>query len=362
MTGKAGFENHFVVTGGAGFIGSHMVDFLLDHYPTGAITCLDKISYASDFLLRNLKQAQRTAIFKFEKIDLAGDLEAVKSVFKRRMGAESSSVTIFNFAAESCVDRLFSDPVFFTRNNIMATQNVLEAVRILISEGSFCADRISIIHVSTDEVYGEQDVGAVASENASLHPSNPYAASKAACDLIVGAYVKSYHLPVTVVRANNIYGPRQYPEKLIATTLDLLRLSKPETGIDVSRRIVLHGKGQHKRRYLHVLDFVRAVDLILSYAIKTGESGEIYNIGTDEEWSNKDLVEMICQRYVNLVHGVDIRDFSMYYRYGQDRLYNDSRYSIDCSKVSSLGWKPEISVQDGVTEMIRVMAGSAGNK
>ncbi|KAM9939491.1 hypothetical protein OXX80_001016 [Metschnikowia pulcherrima] len=356
MVGKVAPRSHFIVTGGAGFIGSHMVDFLLDSYPASTVTCLDKLSYATHNSLHNLQSAQNHNNFRFEKIDLAESHEDIRVILRRKID-EYDAITIFNFAAESCVDQSFDNPIFFTKNNILATQNVLEAARIIIHENPSYASRIQVVHISTDEVYGEQGIDEEVDETSPLHPSNPYAATKAACDLIIEAYVKSYKLNVAIVRGNNVYGPRQFPEKLIATTLEKLKYAKPDSGIEADQRIIIHGDGSHRRRYLHVRDFVRAVDFVSRNSRKSHHSGEVYNVGTNDECTNKALVEMICRNFMKIVHGADIQDFFKFYYFGKNRLYNDSRYSIDTGKMLDLGWSAEVSLADGITELIKEVMG-----
>lgn len=351
MDGPVFFKRHFIVTGGAGFIGSHMVDFLLENYPESIVTCLDKLSYASDYLLENLEKAQKYPNFRFVKLDLAEDVIAIQEILLRDCEL-FDAVTIFHFAAESCVDHSFMEPLFFTKNNILATQNLLEAVRMANKHDH---SKFDIIQISTDEVYGEQSLSGCVNERSCLEPSNPYAATKAACDLITGAYVKSYNLKISTIRANNVYGPRQHSEKLIAATLHHLQYANLGVGLDSNELITIHGNGQHRRRYLHVSDFVRGVDIVERNARSTGNFGETYNIGTEDEWKNIDMVQMICRVYMWIIFLEKVHDFTNFYRLGKDRLYNDSRYSMNTGKISQLGWRPEISLEEGITKMILKM-------
>ncbi|GEQ69683.1 hypothetical protein JCM33374_g3357 [Metschnikowia sp. JCM 33374] len=355
MAGSVESRQHFIVCGGAGFIGSHMVDFLLEKYPESTITCIDKLSYASRFSTQNLKVAKSLRNFNFKQIDLAGFASEVEEAVQWEIH-KFEKVTIFNFAAESSVDRSFLDPLFFTKNNILSTQNILEALRHITEKTPSHGAKFSMVQISTDEVYGEQDTGEMVCEDAQLDPTTPYAATKAACDLIIGAYFKTYKLPVTIIRANNVYGPRQYPEKLIAVTLDHLRYAKAGSGLGLDKLITIHGSGKHKRSYLHVKDFVRAVDVVETNTRAQGQFGETFNIGGNDEWSNVELVEMVCSVYMRMIHSEDILDFSRFYRNGKDRLYNDSRYSIDTKKILKLGWQPEISLKTGIAWLVKEVA------
>lgn len=345
------FRQLFVVAGGAGFMGSHAVDYLLAHYPHCRVTCIDKLSYATKFLTANLQGALTHENFELVNLDLAGSFSDVEAVVERALLCAPFSV-VLNFAAESCVDQSFTDPVYFTRNNILATQNLLEISRKFLLKYASRAGNFAFLHISTDEVYGEQGLSETVSEEVALHPSNPYAATKAACDLIIEAYVKSYRLPVTVLRSNNVYGSRQFPEKLVAVALEALKHAST-IGLSLDQRIPIHGDGSNTRRYIHVKDFSRAVDILLR-RIQRGESfgGEIFNVGTNDEVDNLSMVKSICSNYMRIKHGVQDVDFSQFIRYTEDRQYNDARYATDFSKLASLGWSQEVDLNEGLTDLI----------
>lgn len=342
----------FVVAGGAGFMGSHMVDFLLRTYPDCQVTCIDKLTYATKFLTANLQNAMKAQNFRFVQLDVAESSLELHSVVAEALAAAPFSA-VLNFAAESCVDLSFADPLHFTRNNILATQNLLECAREFLRANPLRQLSFAFLHISTDEVYGEQGAAEKVDEQARLHPSNPYAATKAACDLIIGSYVMSFQLPVTLVRSNNVYGLRQYPEKLVSVALEALKHASPQKGLPEAERIPIHGTGRNTRRYIHVFDFVKGVDILLQRCWH-GEAtaGEIYNVGTDDEVDNISMVKSICSNYMRIKHGVEDVDYDRLIRFTDDRNYNDARYATDFSKLESLGWKQEVDLDRGLTELI----------
>lgn len=341
-----------LLTGGAGFMGSHLVDHLLAHYPECTVMCVDELSYACHYLMKNLSRAKRYQNFQFVQLDLAKDYEDLEKL------VESASVTtVFNFAAETCVDLSFEDPRHFITNNVLATLNLLECCRQLLRKKPHLQKRFHFIHISTDEVYGEQGGKISASENASLEPSNPYSASKAACDLIIHAYVSSYKLPVTTLRPNNVYGTRQYPEKLVAVTLDALEHAEPNVELAEHLKIPVHGDGHYTRRYLHVADFVNSVDMVWTNARQLSSKGEfisghVFNVGTEDEVSNLDLISSICNVYMQQKFGINAC-MSHLIRFTKDRHYNDSRYATDLSKIRSIGWKQRVTLENGILELVK---------
>ncbi|ODV65367.1 putative dTDP-glucose 4,6-dehydratase [Hyphopichia burtonii NRRL Y-1933] len=317
------FEQRVLVTGGAGFIGSHFLNQVVPKYPRIHFTCIDKLSYAGN--LDNLSPIVNESNFSFIKFDLSTRLDSLIELLKSNKPDQ-----IINFAAESCVDRSFEDPLFFTLNNVIATQNLLEFVRLLCPSCHF-------IHISTDEVYGES-LNAILSESSNLRPSNPYAATKASIDLILQSYVSSFKLSVTIVRGNNIYGINQYPEKIIPISIQSL--------INLNRKVPVHGDGHYKRTYLYIQDFNDAIELLWLQK-KLG----IYNVGADsqDEIDNLSLIKLIYDK-INTKLG--LKNFESLIDFVHDRNYNDLNYSMDSSKIKSLGWESKIRLSKGLDIII----------
>jgi len=351
-------KERFLVTGGAGFMGSHMIDFLLESYPEATVICVDKLSYASNYLMVNLSRAKNHPNFEFIHLDMSTDYQELEDLVMgiSHSGAPDEPVTtVLNFASETCVDLSFEDPCFYTRNNIMATQNLLECCRMLLRKHPLHSDDFAFIHISTDEVYGEQNHLDSANEDSRLRPSNPYSATKAACDLIIHAYWQSFKMPIIILRPNNVYGPRQYPEKLVAVTLKALLHCKPNRELPKEYRIPIHGDGHYTRRYLHVSDLVRAVDMVRNKFRKAGHvkdwTGQIINIGTRDEIKNIDFVKEICDIYMKEKYGVEADLLKLVY-FSKDRQFNDARYATDLSKINQLGWKPNIKLDAGIRDLV----------
>jgi len=315
-------EHHFVpknilVTGGAGFIGSHVVIHLVKNYPQYNVVNLDKLDYCSS--LKNLQSIENAPNYKLIKGDiLCSDL--VSYVL------ESNSIdTILHFAAQTHVDNSFGNSIEITKNNILGTHVLLEASKVHGIQ--------RFIHVSTDEVYGEQateDEGSI--ETSVLEPTNPYAATKAGAEHLVKSYYKSFHLPVIITRGNNVYGPHQYPEKVIPKWINLLERNRP---------CCVHGDGSHRRSFLFVDDVTNAFDIVLHQ----GKIGEIYNIGTPFEISTKELAKLLVSKYG--------KNEDEYIQYQEDRPFNDCRYSIDASKLYTLGWRPTTDFDTGLDVTIK---------
>jgi UDP-glucose 4,6-dehydratase len=295
-----------VITGGAGFIGSHIVEHFARTYPTAEIVVLDKMTYAAD--IRNIFQLMREKRFHLT----VGNICDLDTCQRAVQGAH----LVIHAAAESHVDNSFGNSLEFTQTNVFGTHCLMEACR---HEG---VERI--IHVSTDEVYGEVLSG-TADENALLRPTNPYSASKAAAEMIISGYLRSYKLPVVMVRANNIFGIRQYPEKIIPKFMISLMMG---------RKLTLHGSGENRRHYLSAWDFAEALDILARF----GEVGGCYNIGTVEEYTNMEMASMISALF-----GLDAEDTVTHVT---DRPFNDFRYAVDWSLMASLGWKPKRSLRD----------------
>ena len=301
-----------LITGGAGFIGSHLVEALAEAYPEQRILVLDKMTYAADITyLAPLLEQHRVQLVMNDICDFETTRKLVQDC-----------ELVVHAAAESHVDRSFHSSILFTQTNALGTHTVMEACRD--------AGVPRIIHVSTDEVYGEVLSGDV-DETCALNPTNPYSASKAAAEMIVNGYRHSFKLPVIVVRANNVYGTRQFPEKLIPKCIMSL--------ID-GKRIPLHGDGRNVRHYLAAQDIASAVVLLA----QKGQLNEVYNIGSPNEYSNREVVQMLCEQF-------DV-GFDESVRFTADRPFNDRRYSISWDKISDLGWSPQHSLKHDIPTVV----------
>jgi UDP-glucose 4,6-dehydratase len=293
-----------VITGGAGFIGSHVTEEMVNAFPGTQIVVLDKMTYAADIsYILPLIQSKRIELSVGDVCDYHFCVELF-----------SDADLVIHAAAESHVDRSFHSSMLFTHTNAVGTHTVLEACRT--------AGVPKIVHISTDEVYGEVVTGA-RSESGLMNPTNPYSASKAAAEMIVNGYRHSFKLPITVIRANNVCGIRQFPEKLIPRAI--MALLTRET-------IPLHGSGTNTRHYLCAADFASALAVI----IDKGIANETYNIGSPDEFTNRQVAEMICDAF-----GYRPDD---HIRYVKDRPFNDRRYAVSWDKISNLGWKPQRSL------------------
>lgn len=307
-----------IVTGGAGFIGSNFVYYELKNHPGDEIICLDKLTYAGN--LETLSNAQNNPNFKFVRGDIA-DRDAVYKLFE----TEKPNVVV-NFAAESHVDRSIEDPELFLRTNIIGTSVLLDACK------KFGIERFH--QVSTDEVYGDLPLDRpdlFFTETTNLHTSSPYSASKAAADLLVQAYQRTYKIPATISRCSNNYGPYHFPEKLIPLMIINALHNK---------KLPVYGKGINVRDWLYVEDHCAAIDLI----IRRGTVGEVYNIGGHNERKNIDVVKTILKI---LGKGEDLIEFVT------DRKGHDQRYAIDPTKISNeLGWTPKTNFDEGIRKTI----------
>ena len=308
-----------LVTGGAGFIGSNFIYYQLEHHPEDQILCLDSLTYAGN--ITTLRGAMERPAMGFVRGDIT-DRETVFAVF-----ADYRPNIVVNFAAESHVDRSIKDPGLFLQTNVMGTQTLMDACL------QYGVDRFH--QVSTDEVYGDLPLGRPDlrfSESTPLCASSPYSASKAAADLLVGAYGRTFHLPATISRCSNNYGPCQFPEKLIPLMIAKAAADEP---------LPVYGKGENVRDWLYVADHCAALDKI----IRCGREGEIYNIGGHNEHSNLDVVKSILQvlgKPESLITFVD------------DRPGHDLRYAVDPEKIHrELGWSPATDFYDGIRSTIR---------
>jgi dTDP-glucose 4,6-dehydratase len=318
-----------LVTGGAGFIGSNFVHHWLQNHPQDRVVNLDKLTYAGN--LENLKDIDPTANYRFVPGDIC-DAGLINRLF-----AEEGIDHLVHFAAESHVDRSISGPEEFINTNIHGTFNLLEAAR---NAWGSDMDGCRFLHVSTDEVYGSLTAEAPAFvETTPFAPNSPYAASKAASDHLVRSYFHTYGLPVVTTNCSNNYGPYQFPEKLIPLVIMNSLEEKP---------LPVYGDGLNIRDWLHVDDHCRGIDRVL----QAGSLGETYNIGGCNEWTNIDIVRLVCATLDEMRPGATPR--SELITYVRDRPGHDQRYAIDAGKImEELGWKPEYTFEAGIRQTVR---------
>jgi dTDP-glucose 4,6-dehydratase len=330
------------VTGGAGFIGSHYINYVWHNYKHIRIINVDCLYYCAS--LFNIDACVREDVdrYKFRQINLA-DSTAVNDL--NMMFKEFGVTHVVHFAAQSHVQNSFGESLQYTQDNVVGTHNLLEASRQYAKLQLF-------VHVSTDEVYGESMIDAATdqhkTEQSILCPTNPYAATKAAAELIAQSYYHSFKLPLIITRGNNVYGPRQYPEKLIPRFIQLLR---------TDRKLTIQGDGSNLRSFIHVSDVCRAFDVI----IKHGCIGEIYNIGSNAE--NEYSVLDVAKLLIKMVKGVDVALHAStqnnaasdleWIEYVEDRPFNDKRYYISNDKLKQLGWDIQTDFIIGLTELVR---------
>lgn len=308
-----------LVTGGAGFIASHMVLRLLRRHPEYRVVVYDKMEYCSS--LRNLRAVEAHPNFRLVEGDIRDS-----GVLRQVLAAEAID-TVLHFAAETHVDNSFGNSLAFTLNNVYGTHVLLEACR--------CAGTVRrFLNVSTDEVYGEQSFGREKGdcELSKLEPTNPYSAAKAGAEMMVKAYVKSYGLPCITTRSNNVYGPHQFPEKVVPKFVMLA---------SGGHKLPVHGTGLVTRSYLYVEDVAEAFDIILH----RGVTGETYNVGSERERSVLDVARDIC----NCLG----KDFDALVEHVDDRRFNDRRYHIDDAKLRALGWEESTPWRDGLAKTIQ---------
>lgn len=317
-----------LITGGAGFIGSHVVRLMVNRYPHYSIVNLDKLTYAGN--LENLRDVESKSNYIFEKGDIL-DLDFLGQLFKKY-----PIEGVIHLAAESHVDRSLENPVAFAETNIIGTLNLLHAAKQ--SWAGNWADK-KFYQISTDEVYGSAEGSSLFTESTSIDPRSPYSASKASADHFVLAYHNSFGFPAVLSRCSNNYGPYHFPEKLIPLVINNIIHKNP---------LPVYGKGENIRDWLFVEDHAEAIDVIFHQA----KPGEVYNIGGNNEWKNIDVVKTLCAILDNKLNRADGESEKLI-TYVKDRPGHDLRYAIDSTKLQrELGWKPEVDFAVGLEKTV----------
>ena len=323
------FKKTVLITGGAGFIGSHVVRLFVNKYPDCLIVNLDKLTYAGN--LENLTDIEKASNYIFEKGDIA-DANYIQSLF-----AKYTFDGIIHLAAESHVDRSIVAPMEFVVTNVIGTVNLLNAAKDAWKESNYEEKRF--YHVSTDEVYGSLHDGSFFLEDTSYDPQSPYSASKASSDHFVRAYHNTYKLPVVLTNCSNNYGPNQFPEKLLPLFIN---------NIQHNKALPVYGKGENIRDWLFVIDHARAIDTVYH----EGKVGETYNIGGHNEWTNIDLIRLLCKQMDQKLGRVEGTSSTLI-SYVIDRAGHDFRYAIDATKIKNeLGWVPSVTFEQGLSTTI----------
>lgn len=321
-------EKTILITGGAGFIGSHVVRLMVNKYPGYKILNLDALTYAGN--LENLKEIENVPNYLFLKADIA-DEKKIREIF-----SEYKPDGVIHLAAESHVDRSISDPLAFVKANVLGTVNLLNAANDLWRD-NFKGKRF--YHISTDEVYGSLGSTGYFTEETPYDPRSPYSASKASSDHMVRAWYHTYNLPVVISNCSNNYGPNQFPEKLIPLAIN---------NIKHNRDIPIYGKGENVRDWLYVEDHAAAIDLIFH----EGRLGETYNIGGNNEWTNIDLIRKLCEVMDDALDR-EKGESARLITFVKDRAGHDKRYAIDSGKLmKELGWEPSLRFEEGIVKTV----------
>jgi dTDP-glucose 4,6-dehydratase len=317
-----------LITGGAGFIGSHVVRLFVNKYPGYEIYNLDALTYAGN--LENLKDVEHMPNYHFIKADIV-DASQMDTLFR-----EYKFEAVIHLAAESHVDRSITDPLAFVKTNILGTVNLLNSFREIWKDNF---EGKLFYHISTDEVYGTLGETGLFMETTAYDPNSPYSASKAGSDHFVRAYGETYGIPHVITNCSNNYGPNQFPEKLIPLFIHNIRNNRP---------LPVYGDGKYTRDWLYVIDHARAIDLVFH----EGKEGETYNIGGFNEWQNIDLIKILCKQMDEKLErepGTSEKLIS----YVTDRPGHDRRYAIDATKINEeLGWKPSVTFEEGLSKTI----------
>lgn len=319
---------NILITGGSGFIGSHLVRLMVNKYPNYNIVNLDKLTYAGN--PENIKDIENAPNYKFVQADIV-DKDVISKLFN-----EFKFDGVIHLAAESHVDRSISNPTEFIMTNVVGTLNLLNAAREIWKDDF--SDKI-FYHVSTDEVYGSLGDEGFFYEDTSYDPRSPYSASKASSDHIVRAYYHTFGLPIKISNCSNNYGSHQFPEKLIPLMIHNIQNNKP---------LPVYGEGLNVRDWLWVVDHARAIDVIFH----KGEVGETFNIGGHNEWTNIDLVHLLCDTMDEKL-GREKGSARKLITYVKDRAGHDLRYAIDASKIKEkLGWVPSVTFEEGLAKTV----------
>jgi len=321
-------KHTILITGGAGFIGSHLTRLFVTKYPEYKIVNLDKLTYAGN--LENLKDIEDKTNYTFVKGDIT-DIDLIKKIFE-----EYKFTAVLHCAAESHVDRSISDPLAFVKTNVLGTSTLLQTAK------EFWKDDYNgklFYHISTDEVYGSLGTEGFFTEETPYDPRSPYSASKASSDHFVRAFYHTYKLPVIISNCSNNYGPYHFPEKLIPLCINNILNKKP---------LPIYGKGENVRDWLFVEDHVKAIDVIFH----KGKIGETYNIGGHNEWKNIDIIKELC-RQMDEKLGREKGTSEKLITFVKDRAGHDMRYAIDATKLKNeLGWKPSLQFEEGLSKTI----------
>ncbi|MEJ8757660.1 dTDP-glucose 4,6-dehydratase [Pontibacter sp. H259] len=317
-----------LITGGAGFIGSHVVRLFVTRYPNYQIYNLDKLTYAGN--LENLSDIESKDNYTFLKGDIT-DAAYLEEIF-----ANYKFDSVIHLAAESHVDRSITDPLAFVQTNVIGTVNLLHTAKKHWADD---LEKHLFYHISTDEVYGSLGEDGLFTEETPYDPRSPYSASKASSDHFVRAWYHTYGLPIKISNCSNNYGPNHFPEKLIPLAINNIKNERP---------VPVYGKGENVRDWLYVLDHARAIDVIFH----EGKVGDTYNIGGINEWKNLDLIELLCDVMDEKLGRLKGHSRTLI-TFVKDRAGHDLRYAIDSSKlVNELGWKPSVTFEEGLSKTV----------